>query len=412
MKRPAIDQLVYEHILPRPKTSDPPNFSGLLTRFLVFEVRQEVHSFYGHLDTQEAKYPGLDYCHPIHRIRLSRWPWHRRLFRAFDALRLTPSEIANLTKWEGTRWAKERYEKEQSITIQDTAADGMPDYRHAESWVDEQPYGIDNYMTLLAGSHPAMVYARREEQTEECLVSAATVPSHPQVASLRGTRSAAAGFDEDEDEAMNDVEGGNQEDSDDGVVTQSIGLQLNERLRERVAAHNAGDTSQPLDEDWEQWLKNALETGNLNMVAQHADLPFVHSQYTSQGSSAAGSGSNSNPSFGGATGAAGATGQDMGEVAGSSGDSDDNRLTYSTIVPSQILHSARQGNWGEIPEFLHAVLRQTIEGEAYPEDMPELNEVLPSDLPAATPSSPSAGRVRDRTATWRRTYSDLRLPSQ
>ena len=338
---------------------------------------------------------------------MGRWPWHRRLFRAFDALRLTPSEIANLTKWEGTRWAKERYEKEQSITIQDTAADGMPDYRHVqnENWVDEQPYGIDNYMTLLAGSHPAIVYARREGQAEECLVSAATVPSHPQVASLRGTRPAVAGFDMDEDEVMNDVEGGNQDDSDDGVVTQSIGLQLNERLRERVAAHNAGDTSQPLDEDWEQWLKNALETGNLNMVTQHADLPFVHSRYTSHASSAAGSASNSNSNP--PSGDAG--GQNTGEVAGDSGDSG---LTYSTIVPSQILHSARQGNRGEIPEFLHDVLRQTIEGEAYPEDVSELGEVLPSDLSTATPSSPSAGRARDRTATWRRTYSDLRLPSQ
>ncbi|KJR82178.1 uncharacterized protein SPSK_03422 [Sporothrix schenckii 1099-18] len=407
MKRPAIDQLVYEYILPRPKASDPPNFAGLLTRFLVFEVRQEVHSFYGHLDTQEAKYPGLDYCNSIHRIRLSRWPWHRRLFRAFDALRLTPSEIANLTKWEGTRWAKERYEKEQNITILDTAADGMPDYRHVETknWVDEQPYGIDNYMTLLASSHPAMVYARREQQADECLLSAPeTDPSHSQVAMLRGALPAVAGFtmvqsqdqDEDEDEnvdqdeAMNDVESGNQDDSDDGVVTQSIGLRLNERLRERVAAHNAGDTSQPLDEDWEQWLKNALETGNLNMVAQHTELPFVHSRYMAHASTA--------PS----------TSPDAADTNATHG----NQLSYSNIVPSEILDSARQGNWSEIPEFLHDVLRQTVEAEAYADEMPGRMETLPTGTSANATSSTSSGRARERTTSWRRTYSDLRLPGQ
>ncbi|CAK7244895.1 MAG: hypothetical protein STHCBS139747_006458 [Sporothrix thermara] len=247
MRRPAIDQLVYNHMLPRPKASDPSNFSGILTRFLVFEVRQEVHSFYGHLDTQEAKYPGLDYCHPIHRIRLGRWPWHRRLFRAFDALCLTPTEIASLTKWEGTRWAKERYEKEQDIVIQDTAAEGMPDYRNVAKWPDERTHITDDYESLLTGTQTPTAHG--------------------------------------EDAAMNDASSGGLTDRDEGAGIESIGIQLNEQLRERVAAHNAGDTSQPLDEDWEQWLKNAIETGNLNMVAQHMpldDLPFVHSRYTSQ----------------------------------------------------------------------------------------------------------------------------------
>lgn len=382
MKRPAIDQLVYEYMLPRPKASDPPNFSGLLTRFLVFEVRQEVHSFYGHLDTQEAKYPGLDYCHSVHRVRLSRWPWHRRLFRAFDALRLTPAEIAHLTKWEGTKWAKERYEKEQSISIQDTAAEGMPDYRLAGSRLPEQIYDIDNYAPLITGPHPATIYESREE-LDNCLVGPVSVPAHPQVASLRG-RGSATGVDRDE--AMNDVDGSNQEDSDDGV-TQSIGLQLNEQLRERVAAHNAGDTSQPLDEDWEQWLKNAIETGNLNMVAQHinttTDLPFVHSPYNLQVPTMT---SGPNPRI-----------------------PADTELSYSSIVPSSILHAARHGNWDEVPGFLHEVLRQTIEAEASQE------AEVPAAAPTTSSSSPSADRSRhrhSRSSNWRRTFSDLRLPSQ
>ncbi|EFX00859.1 hypothetical protein CMQ_1940 [Grosmannia clavigera kw1407] len=205
MKRRPVEQLVYECMIPRPKQSDPPNFPSILNQYLVIEVRQEVLAFYGHINTQEARYPGLDYCHPVHRIRLSRWPWHRRLFRAFDALQLTSAEVAGLTHWEGTKWAKERYEKEQGITIRDTAGDGLPDWREPGSrW---------------------------------------------RAAASRRATGSSPGYD----------------------IISSIGLQLNERLLERVAAHNAGDTSQPLDEDWEQWLKNAIETGNLSLVAEHID---------------------------------------------------------------------------------------------------------------------------------------------
>ncbi|KAK3398085.1 hypothetical protein B0T20DRAFT_240630 [Sordaria brevicollis] len=130
MLQPAIDEVVYRHMFPKARPSDPANFAGFLQRHLIYEVRQEVHAYFGHIDTQEAKYPGLDYNNPIHRIRLSRWQWHRRLFRAFDALRLTEWEISNLTKWEGTRWAKEKFEEEQGIVIRDTASDGFPDLRN------------------------------------------------------------------------------------------------------------------------------------------------------------------------------------------------------------------------------------------------------------------------------------------
>jgi hypothetical protein len=122
MKAPAIDQLVYECLFPKPKATDPQNFQGLLQRNLVPEVRLETQAFYGHLSSQEAKYPGLDYSYQPHRVRLSRYTWHRRLFRAFDNLGLTKSEIASLTKWEGTRWAKERFEREQGIVIRDTTS--------------------------------------------------------------------------------------------------------------------------------------------------------------------------------------------------------------------------------------------------------------------------------------------------
>jgi hypothetical protein len=132
MKGRPTDQLVYECMLPKPKPGDPPSFYDLLRRHLVPEVRSETISFYGSLDTPEARYPGLDFFYPPHRIRLSRFTWHERLFRAFDTLKLTPSEIAGLTKWEGTKWAKEWHEQEKGIAIRDTTGDCIHD------WVDPE----------------------------------------------------------------------------------------------------------------------------------------------------------------------------------------------------------------------------------------------------------------------------------
>jgi hypothetical protein len=214
MKGPAIDQLVYDCMFPKPKPSDPQNFQGLLSRQLVPEVRLETQAFYGHLSNQEAKYPGLDYSYQPHRVRLSRYPWHRRLFRAMDNLGLTNSEIAGLTKWEGTRWAKERYEREQGIVIRDTTADCIAD------WVEPE--------LRVAGTPQADPYGMEEIQD---------------------------GGDE-EDNDMEDME-----DSDTEI--QSVGVELNERLRAEAAAREAGFPATVMDPEWEEYLKEAAEAGTL-----------------------------------------------------------------------------------------------------------------------------------------------------
>ncbi|KAI0599940.1 hypothetical protein F4775DRAFT_591044 [Biscogniauxia sp. FL1348] len=307
MKGRPVDQLVYEFMFPRPKTNDPQNFQTLLHRHLILEVRQEVHSFYGHLDTQEAKYPGLDYCHRIHRIRLSRWPWHRRLFRAFDGLRLTNAEIAGLTKWEGTKWAKERFERDSGITIRDTAADGMPE------WVEPEDRPQPARMTV-------------REETDDI----------------------------EEESADEDMEG--EEDSDGEL--ESVGFSLNERLRERAARQEGGDTSERLEEEWEQWLKNAIDSG---------EFPFLTDQTLQQSS--------------------------------------DMTLISQAFFPPRMLSAARDGRWQDIPEFLHDILRRTLESESTSRN-PELSHPQAPD----NRSTGSIGQILNRIGTWRRTYSDLRLP--
>jgi len=123
-----IAHILYAHLFPSPTPKDPTTFSHHLARDLVPEVRIEVATFYGDLNTTEARYPGLDYCYPPHRMRLSRFKHHARLFAAFDALRLTNQELQDFCCWEGTKWARERYERDEGVTVPDTTGDNIPQF--------------------------------------------------------------------------------------------------------------------------------------------------------------------------------------------------------------------------------------------------------------------------------------------
>lgn len=343
MKGRPIDELVYEQMFPKPRSNDPQNFQGLLQRFIIPEVRHETHAFFGHLDTQEAKYPGLDYTHPTHRIRLSRWPWHRRLFRAFDALRLTPSEIHGLTKWEGTKWAKDKYEKEQGITIRDTTMDELPD------WIETS--SVSSGVTV-SPSQPTLRSAT------------------PRYAELISTSQ-----DDDsgnlavEDEMMDEDE---DEDDSDGELLDSVGVALNERLRTQAARRDAGETAVIMDEQWEQWFKTALESGNLTDMSEQMTEQILRHGW--------------------------------------------NSTTFPTsTIPSTMLESARSGQWSEIPEALHPFLRQSMHQDGSSRGQSHLRNT-PSSVSGSTPPPNTLRRQfrdengRPRLPWPRRTYSDLRLP--
>ncbi|KAJ1327641.1 zinc finger and BTB domain-containing protein 47 [Microdochium nivale] len=343
MKGRPVDQLVYEFMFPKPRATDPPNFHSLLHRHLILEVRQEVQAYFGHISTQEAKYPGLDYSQRIHRIRLSRWPWHRRLFRAFDGLGLTRSEIATLTKWEGTRWAKERFERDSGISIKDSAGDGIEDWVEVEDRASvaraRQTKELHDNQLAVERADEDMehdTYNEEEEEDED--------EEEEEGAETRGAEEAA-----DDDESEGELE--------------SIGVALNERLRERAARHQAGDTSEPLDEEWEQWLKNAIESG---------ELPFLADQILSRPE-------NSTP-------------------------------VPQALFPPRMLSAARAGNWREIPDFLHEMLRRTLETENAARNATRASIAFARHRQtAALNSNPYLGTL-DTSEARRRTYSDLRLP--
>lgn len=256
MKGRPIEELIYNQMFPKARPTDPQQFQSILTRMLIPEVRQETQNFYGHLATDEAKYPGLDYCNRTHRIRLSRYPWHRRLFRAFDALQLTPAEIAGLTRWEGTRWAKDKYEQELGIPIRDTAADEIGRFQ-----------GV-----------PAPVAPRRDFHLD-C---------------------------EPGDDKNDDDENMSEDDAELDDALHSVGIDLNARLL--TGSH---------DDEFEAWLKTAIESGHL-----HRDMSEQSFRQLLQSSS-----------------------------------------FPAGLMPNSMVSAARQGQWEHIPEFLHAILRRTLQSE-------------------------------------------------
>ncbi|KAI0109179.1 hypothetical protein GGR51DRAFT_108659 [Nemania sp. FL0031] len=337
MRGRPVEQLVYESMFPKPRSTDVQNFQSLLHRHLILEVRQEVHSFYGHLDTQEAKYPGLDYCHPIHRIRLGRWPWHRRLFRAFDTLRLTDAEIAALTKWEGTKWAKDRFERDSGITIRDTAADDIP------AWVEPEERLPANGATPRASIQELLQQQPQVEDEED---------EEEEVEEEEEEEDEEEEDEDDENEARDEnMEA--EEDSD--VELESIGFALNEHLRARAARHEAGEPSEHYEEEWEQWLKNAIDSG---------EFPFLTDP-------------NQQPN--------------------------DTNLIPQALFPPNMLSAARAGRWDVIPDWLHGIIRRTIESEQTPRDA--------QNVQTASQSRPSGSieNIIDRLSNWRRPYGDVRL---
>lgn len=230
MRKPSLAQVVYNTTFPRPTTSDPGSFAAHITRHLVPEVRVETNTFYGPLDCIEAQYPGLDYSSASHRQRLSRFPWHRRLFRVFDKLHLTDDEISDLCCWEGTKSARQRYEAEEGISVRDTTGDSIP---HAA--VFPMPTVDIHYDFCGPEDDHDQLHETRSDDTVRA----------------SNSRSSSAFSDYHANEYV-------EEFSDEEV--ESCGVELNHRLLAAMAARDQG-ADVPLDEDWEQWMKEAGERG-------------------------------------------------------------------------------------------------------------------------------------------------------
>ena len=248
MHKPYIAQLVYNATFPRPRPGiDPPSFAAHVVRNLVPEVQIETSTFYGALDYIEAQYPGLDYTHKPHRMRLSRFTWHRRLFRVFDQLRLTDSEISSLCSWKGTKSARERFEREMGIKVIDTTACGV-----APS--PTLPPSVEVHYLSDSGA------AKMDPETER---------AHDTVTSSREQVDTGSGSGYAPECTLEEIECS----SDDEM--ESYGIELNNRLIAASAAREQG-ANVPLDDAWEQWMKEVVEQRSYAELrnAVHAP-PFV-----------------------------------------------------------------------------------------------------------------------------------------
>lgn len=244
MRKPAIAPLVFSRLFPTPKPSDPPSLQVHITRNLVPEVRSETVCFYGPIDCLEAQYPGLDYANAAHRVRLNRYTWHRKLFKVFDELRLSNYEIQTLCRWEGTRWARERYEQDKGVKIRDTTWDDVELAMHKEPTITRNDYFSEQEV---------------EEGTGD--VSEDELPS------------SGSSLDEEmEDEGEDDQVEAEEGESED-ELQQSVGVELNQRLLIATEARARGEEA-VLDEDWEQWLKEAADNGVVQEILNTSARSF------------------------------------------------------------------------------------------------------------------------------------------
>ncbi|KAF2236067.1 hypothetical protein EV356DRAFT_498903 [Viridothelium virens] len=267
-----IAVLLHQFLYPNPRPSDPSSFSAHLAKNLVPEVRIETATFYGSLDTIEARYPGLNYSHPPHRKRLGRFPHHAALFKAFDALELTEGEIAGFCRWEGTKWARERYERDEGIKVQDTTGLDIPE------WVDPRKTKKARLDTTpRASSGNDGIHIKREMTVEIEQVGRTTVDTEmPDVEDSE--------VDEEEGEledAAEETIGAPSHESQFRVT--SMPNQHERTLQPNIfrAASNAMQTpAGGMDlAVWEQWIKEATENGNISQLSaaeyaqQHGFLP-------------------------------------------------------------------------------------------------------------------------------------------
>jgi hypothetical protein len=130
-------------------------------------------------------------------------------------------------------------------------------------------------------------------------------------------------------------------------------------LQTTYIKNGAGDNSAILDEEWEQWLKNAIESGELTFLTEQITDDLFQRASASSGISAA-------------------------------------------LIPPAMITSARAGQWADIPESLQPMLRRTLGLEPPPMLNRPAADVSPG-RPVADLNT-SRRRLRDEIRTSRQVW--------
>ncbi|SMQ45551.1 unnamed protein product [Zymoseptoria tritici ST99CH_1A5] len=243
-RQTPIAHLLYSYLFPNPTPNDPPSFSAHLARNLVPEVRIEVATFYGDLNSAEARYPGLNYCYAPHRMRLGRFKHHKRLFDAFDNLGLTYGEIQDFCCWEGTKWARERYEKDEGVKVVDTTGDEIGPF--VDRWDQREDI-------------------RRQSITRKTDISI-VVEHQPRI-----EEGAESANEDDSDREMDGVDAGSDQ-PEEAAAREHI-AQLVERRDHAIAQTinqriiTAWEQGQSLPPELEQYLKEQADRGDTDLAS-------------------------------------------------------------------------------------------------------------------------------------------------
>jgi hypothetical protein len=367
MKGTPVDQLVFGHLFPTKTQRDPNDFTHYVQRHLIPEVRREVLSYFGHLDTDEARYPGLDYTNRIHRIRLCRWQNHRKLFHAFDVLRLTPSEISSLTRWEGTKWAKDNHERMRREPVRNTAADHMPHWGYGEprpvsritgryvpprtlrprkerfaGIAKDAEYEVSR--TRFHAASRAEITTFLEEGRDSLFVQDEAFDAMDEdERKEKEDNEPYAGEEEEEDDDDDDEEEDDKDEEEDEEMV-SVGEALNERLRTQAARRNAGDMNVVMDPEWEAWLawfKSSVDRGPA--PASPTYIAALAASRTTSPTSATSPTRSTPRSY-------------------SQQQQQQQHAHRQQILPA-MMAAARAGRWQEIPRRHHAFLHQAMVAE-------------------------------------------------
>jgi len=174
---------------------------------------------------------------------MSRYPWHRRLFRVFDELSLTDDEILNLCQWEGTRAAKERYEREAQTEVKTTTAHD----------VVAAPRGNGPRM-IIEGWPPS-------SSSEECSTNTQRVAEVVVTPCSEESRKT-------------------QEDVDELQSPPAPSNEILDLLRTAIQSRSRLESSVATTQAWEQWLKDALERHEMDIDSVMTALQSIDPEPT------------------------------------------------------------------------------------------------------------------------------------
>jgi len=284
-RQTPVASLLYSRLFPTAGPADPCNFQTHLTRNLVPEIRIETARFYGSLDSIEARYPGLDYCHAPHRMRLGRFPHHARLFQAIDDLGITDQEVADLARWEGTLWARQRFERDEAIKVRDTTGDGIG------PWVDPRTAKRQHERGIRVKVETAVKITQQSllHDLYECIAASRSQDSrHDQY------------YGSEEEDEDDDDDDDDDEDHDNDLDDEDHGNNTTHHHQRPISAAyvpsyapsqptSSMDTTTDMNPDLEAYLKELAEHNHLLTASRPADGPLPSSGPTAAGMPTTGS---------------------------------------------------------------------------------------------------------------------------